>query len=276
MNQTRYDTYLKVHYQDFKESLSQGIQNIIVNDYSLTLLRSGYNVSSVRQIIISGLRGFKNKVRRAAEAGRKLHRSAESSLDARLKKKIFAKTSWFKNNKKAGANKKYTKKVKKNKMKNSLALKVKSVIFVPRTPSSKLCKLLRAEEQRLAVTTGYRVKIQERNGIQLRRILCKRPIPPIFCGRDSCMICKPGGAGDCRRRNILYINTCDNCKASNAAAGVESTAANTALQPTGERAFALVQKDLKSICRTAGTRRRRATCGGTSNRPTLRRMSASP
>ena len=74
----------------------------------------------------------------------------------------------------------------------------------------------------------YRVKIQERNGIQLRRILCKRPIPPIFCGRDSCMICKPGGNGDCRRRNILYINTCDNCRAANAAAGVESTAANTA------------------------------------------------
>ena len=50
----------------------------------------------------------------------------------------------------------------------------------------------------------------------------------MFCGRDSCMICKPGGSGDCRRRNILYLNTCDNCRAANAAAGVESTAANTA------------------------------------------------
>ena len=111
---------------------------------------------------------------------------------------------------------------------NSLALKVKSVIFVPRTPSSTLCKLLRAEEQRLAHATGYRVKIQERNGKQVRRILCKRPIPPMFCGRDSCMICKPGGSGDCQRRNILYLNTCDNCRAANAAAGVKSNAANTA------------------------------------------------
>ena len=158
---------------------SQGVKNKIINDYSLTLLRSGYNVSSVRQIIISGLRGFKNKVRRAAEAGRKLHRSAESSLDARLKNKIYAKTSWFKNNKKAGA-KKYTKKVKKNKMKNSLALKVKSVIFVPRTPSSKLCKLLRAEEQRLAFITGYcfsdqdvqRIADDDFSYCQLRPLLC--------------------------------------------------------------------------------------------------------
>ena len=42
------------------------------------------------------------------------------------------------------------------------AFKVKSVIFVPRTPSSRLCKQLRAEEQRLAVITGYRAKVQER------------------------------------------------------------------------------------------------------------------
>ena len=121
------------------------------------------------------------------------------------------------------------KKVKKDKSKTSPSLKVKSVVFVPRTPSSKLAKLLRAEEQRLAVTTGYRVKIQERSGTQLRRILCsKSPLPTIPCGRDSCLMCKVDGSGDCRRRNILYHNSCDNCSADNAAKGVESTAANTA------------------------------------------------
>ena len=70
---------------------------------------------------------------------------------------------------------------------NSQALKVKSVVFVPKTQSSKLVKLLRSEEQRLAITTGYRVKIQERSGVQLRSILVKKnPVPTIVCGRDSC------------------------------------------------------------------------------------------
>ena len=41
-------------------------------------------------------------------------------------------------------------------------------------------------------------------------------------------MCKVDGSGDCRRRNILYHNSCDNCRADNAAKGVESTAANTA------------------------------------------------
>ena len=65
-------------------------------------------------------------------------------------------------------------------MKNSLALKVKSVIFVPRTPSSKLCKLLRAEEQRLAFITGYcfsdqdvqRIADDDFSYCQLRPLLC--------------------------------------------------------------------------------------------------------
>ena len=180
-----------------KQSLCQDVKDEIVNNYATTLLRSGYKTSSVRQILISGLRGFKNKVLRASEAGTKLHRSAELSLDARLKNKIMGKSSWFKPKQKKASfgAKKYTKKVKKEKSKTSPSLKVKSVVFVPRTPSSKLAKLLRAEEQRLAVTTGYRVKIQERSGTQLRRILCsKSPLPTIPCGRDSCLMCKEDGS----------------------------------------------------------------------------------
>ena len=91
-----------------KESLPQEVKDKIVNDYSLTLLRSGYNISSVRQIIVSGLRDFKNKVQRAVEAGRKLHKS----LDVRMKNKIYAKTSWFKHKKRL-PRKKYTKKLQR-------------------------------------------------------------------------------------------------------------------------------------------------------------------
>ena len=95
------------------KSVCQDVKDEIVNNYAITLLRSGYKTSSVRQVLISGLRGFKNKVLRASEAGTKLHRSAELSLDARLKNKIMGKSSWFKPKQKKASfgAKKYTKKV---------------------------------------------------------------------------------------------------------------------------------------------------------------------
>ena len=63
----------------------------IVDEYALKMLRSGYSLSQVRLIIVSGIRSFKRKVTHAKESGTKLHRSAKSSLNDRIKKKIFEK-----------------------------------------------------------------------------------------------------------------------------------------------------------------------------------------
>ena len=70
-------------------------------------------------------------------------------------------------------------------------LRVKSVLFVPRSNSLKLCK--------------------ESNGLQLRRIMCvKNQFGNPFCGRKNCMVCKEEDKGDCCRRNICYQTSCDN------------------------------------------------------------------
>ena len=87
--------------------------------------------------------------------------------------------------------------------------------------------MLREEEKKLSGITKYRVKIQEVNGTQIRRILCrKNPFQGIPCQRPTCMVCKEGGKGDCRRRSITYQTTCDICRARNAAVGVENTPEN--------------------------------------------------
>ena len=218
-----------------RESIAQSRKDQIVDEYALKMLRSGYSLSQVRFIIVSGIRSFKRKVAHAKESGTKLHRSAKSSLTDRIKKKILEKTSWFKSK---GGQKKtasFSKNIKrKNTKSSSKSLRVKSVLFVPRSNSSKLCKMLRAEEQKLASITGYRVAIKERNGLQLRRILCvKNPFGNMFCGRQNCMVCKEGGKGDCRRRNICYQTTCDNCRERNAKNGIPDTPENVALY-TGE------------------------------------------
>ena len=92
-------------------------------------------------------------------------------------------------------------------------LEVKSVLFVPHTPGSELAKRLRKEEERVSKVAGYRVKIVERTGTQLRRILCKKnPFTGLPCGRERCLSCRnEKTAGQCRRRNITYMMTCDTC-----------------------------------------------------------------
>ena len=142
-------------------------------------------------------------------------------------KKKFEKTSWFKSKNPQKITQKISKKYQNSKKNQKTIPKVKSVLFVPRSTGSKLCKMLRAEEQKLTEITGYRIKVVERSGDQIRRILCKKdPFEGAPCGRETCMVCKPEGKGNCRRRNITYQTTCDNCEKRNQEAGVENTADN--------------------------------------------------
>ena len=209
-----------------KETISQQRKDEIVDEFSLKLLRSGYSTPCVRQIIISGLRGFLRKVSNAKQSGVSLHRSAQSTLEARIKKKLTEKSAWFKGNSKKGS---FRSKKHKNIPKKSQNPRVVTVMFVPRTNNSKLCKILRAEEEKLTQITGYKCAIKERNGTQIRRILVKKNPFILPCGRESCLICKGGEPkADCRRRNIVYMTTCESCVTRNAAAGVENTPENVA------------------------------------------------
>ena len=193
--------------------IDQKIKNKIVENYSVKLLRSGYNVAQTRDILISGLRGYKNKVRNAQSRKLPLHRSAKSSLTARYRKKMFGKTSWYKNNNKNKIQKNHKTRKNQKLNENNNMLEVKSVLFVPHTPGSELAKRLRKEEERVSKVAGYRVKIVERTGTQLRRILCKKnPFTGLPCGRERCLSCRnEKTAGQCRRRNITYMMTCDTC-----------------------------------------------------------------
>ena len=199
------------------DRISQMERMQILDDFSEKMLRSGYNITQVREILISGIRGYLRKLNLAKQRGTKLYRSAKSSLADRIKKKIFEKTSWYREKKnflkKSAQNpgKKFSKKQKKSDPQNK---KIKAVLFVPRTERGELLSRLKEEEAKLTDITGYRVKLVESSGTQLSRILCKRnPWAGQDCGRPDCLVCGEGeaGGGDCRRRNITYVTTCINC-----------------------------------------------------------------
>ena len=180
------------------EHVPQDRVDQILDQYVLKLCRSGYSVAQARQILLSGLRGYTRKVQAAAEANQGLHRSAESSLASRIHRKTFEKTSWYKDNKKKNSKSSNFKKRKFNKNHKG-APQVKAVLFVPRSNDSLLCKRLRAEESKLADITGWRCKIVEKSGDQLRRILCQKNPFIMPCNRkDTCMVC--WGKGSKERR----------------------------------------------------------------------------
>ena len=63
------------------------------------LKNSGCNRKSSREIIVSGVLGWKRKIPRGIQEGTPFYRSAGSSLAQRCKKKLTEKTSWDKNKK---------------------------------------------------------------------------------------------------------------------------------------------------------------------------------
>ena len=202
--------------------IPQDRRNKIVDGFVRKLVRSGYKRSQVREIIISGLKCFMRKANNAEKAGQGLHRSAKSSLGARNRKKILAKTKWYKTKRKTEENterggeqrpaSKGSKKKKEGEKPNYA--KIRSLLFVPRTNGGELARRLRKEEENLAEMTGYRVKIVERSGTQMRRVLCsKNPWAGEHCQRENCLVCnQEGGGGDCKRRSVVYMTTCNQCK----------------------------------------------------------------
>ena len=86
--------------QNVCQTISQSEKNEIIDNYSDRLFRSGYSQSQVREIIVSGLVGYENKLARAARQNIPLHRPAAATLKNRLHKKLTQRQNWFKDKKK--------------------------------------------------------------------------------------------------------------------------------------------------------------------------------
>ena len=68
----------------------------IVDKYTGKLINSGYSMVQSRRIVVAGLRGYEASLRRVERTGQKLHRSAAEGAVKRNRKKLLAKSNWFK------------------------------------------------------------------------------------------------------------------------------------------------------------------------------------
>ena len=121
--------------------------------------------------------------------------------ESRIKKKLLGRQTWYldkeKSNAKLGKNsfKKSVKRKLKNKFERDSSPKTVTVMFVFQTPNGELAKRLQSVENDIAKITGKRVKIVERSGTMMRRLLHKSnpwagaKCGGAKCGRDNCLSC---------------------------------------------------------------------------------------
>ena len=81
-------------------SVTQTVRNEIVNDFAGEIMRSGYGLTRTREIIKSGLVGYKRIARKELENSRGIlrHRILKLSELSRKVKKISSKGNWFRRN----------------------------------------------------------------------------------------------------------------------------------------------------------------------------------
>ena len=200
----------------------------VVDTFTGELKNSGYSRSKAREIVVCGLLGLERKRKRRKREGEPFHRAGKNTLNKRTVKKLNGKQSWFKNKPRDPIEEK--EKMKENRERENLEETFqkaekkekndpKAVIFVPYTPNSGLTKELRKIEETMETLTGTRLKIVEKAGIQLKRVLVQsNPWAGSDCLREECLICQTreetgeGKGKTCWKRNVIYETWCETCK----------------------------------------------------------------
>ena len=76
--------------------LQHSTRREILDVFTRRMIRLKYTKEQSRTIIVSGIRGWFNKMSRARKEGRPYHRPATATARSRRLKKLLDKTRWFK------------------------------------------------------------------------------------------------------------------------------------------------------------------------------------
>ena len=211
----------------------------IIEKFTQELKNSEYQHRTAREIVISGIRGYRTRFNKRTANGQEFYRLAHKTLSTRTKKKLMARQNWYRENKteqekdeaeqeaqqqppenvnKNNKNNKNDKNTKQN-LQQENKNKVKAVMFIPFTPGSELAKLLRENEEHLNKITNCKIKIVERACTKLQDLITKSdPWKGTDCSRQNCLLCltklktEKNKNQDCHKRNIVYETRCLTCQ----------------------------------------------------------------
>ena len=79
------------------QPLTTDTRELVVQQYVYKLSTSGYNRNQIRQIVISGLKGYEKRRRREKEEGIHVHRMKHTTKRGRVIRKLMEKNNGFRN-----------------------------------------------------------------------------------------------------------------------------------------------------------------------------------
>ena len=71
----------------------------IIENFTGQMISSGYGRKQIREVIISGVLGWKRKIQRRIKEGKPSYRSAKSTIGIRTKKKLLERSTWYRKRK---------------------------------------------------------------------------------------------------------------------------------------------------------------------------------
>ncbi|KAL9971074.1 hypothetical protein ACROYT_G023559 [Oculina patagonica] len=174
--------------------LSDSKKAELLSEFSARMRASGYGARYRQEIITSAMMAFDRMKKDQEDNDRPINRPRSYQAKERRKKKLSAKTQWFK----TGG--------------------YSTVMFVPATPGGRLANMLREVEERSGTDRGWRVKIVERGGQKMSSRLMKDPWAGP-CNRADCLVCRSAETrpdrkrgGPCSRNSCCYLIECRDCK----------------------------------------------------------------
>ena len=175
-------------------------------------------MEQTRKIIIAGLKGYENLLKKAERGQTRIHRPAADGLAARKRKKLLGKGNWFQPRRKEENGQRGCG-GRKSRQNNKDEIPTVSVLFCPQTPGGQLAKRLQKVENRIAKIVGERIKVVECGGRMIKSILHKsNPWKGGNCGNKDCLPYVNGdGTQNCYQRNcnrrleenLYFLNSCN-------------------------------------------------------------------
>ena len=159
-----------------KRELPWALKQEILSEFSHKLMVSGYKEKYRLEVISAAITGFERQCERADSGGTPLHRPWSYEREARTKKKLMTKTSWYRQS-------------------------ADVVGFIPATPGSVLAKAVQTIASEECARMGISVKIVETGGVSVARKLVKTDLGGCVYADHGCYLCEGGlkGASHTRR-----------------------------------------------------------------------------
>ena len=190
----------------------------VVDWYGKKLMTSGYDRVQTKRILLSGMKGYLNKVKRRQQGGRRrVHDTAKESIGRRVRKKLLGRTSWYKGRKSKKEESKATGNRGTKRHRGESPPKTRAVLFIEQTPGGELSRRIKELLQRLEPTLGYSVRVVERTGRSVQSVFSQPALwQGLRCERSECVTCNQEGeeVPECTRSGIVYESVCIDCNPS--------------------------------------------------------------